>query len=299
MQQTAFQFQNTNRHRYAPNCPCGKSNRDGKFSPLKNSDPQYGKCHSCGKLFLPKQDRPEETWRAPVQHEPVAYIPERIFQSTLQKFEDNNFHLWLVALFGLEKAKAAQQNFLYGTAKGGKTIYWQVDTRLRVRTGKIQLHSPYTGKRDKKVNNWAHSMLSLPGRFVQCLYGVHQLNTASPSAPVVLCESSKNAIIGWLHYPDLVWLGTDGATGLTNQKAEPLQGRTCILLPDADQTGRERFTAHCGNILELYKCKIEVCDMFPELADGTDIADYLSEEARKKSPTMLLNADGYPAFWDM
>ncbi|MBK7097579.1 MAG: hypothetical protein IPH58_03420 [Sphingobacteriales bacterium] len=31
-------------------CPCGKSNKDGKFIPYKGLD-NCGYCHSCGKTF--------------------------------------------------------------------------------------------------------------------------------------------------------------------------------------------------------------------------------------------------------
>jgi len=40
----------SNRHRLNPTCPCGKSNRDGKFSPQKGfAGMNVGHCHSCGK----------------------------------------------------------------------------------------------------------------------------------------------------------------------------------------------------------------------------------------------------------
>lgn len=39
-------------------CPCGKSNKDGKFVPFKSYQDK-GFCHSCGRTFLPEQSKTE------------------------------------------------------------------------------------------------------------------------------------------------------------------------------------------------------------------------------------------------
>lgn len=291
-----LEFVNASRNKLAPNCPCGKSNKDGKFTPIKGMDPQFGKCHSCGKLFMPETKK--EEWKiVDYKPEPTQYIPQHVFGRTLQKYGDNDFSVWLALTFGLKAEQAAREQFMWGTARGGKTIFWQIDRELRVRTGKVQYHSPTTGKRDKKTNNWAHSMMNLEGRFVQCLYGVHQVNIYPPDTPIILTESSKNAICGYINSPSLIWLGTDGATALTNAKAEEIKGRKVILMPDADKTGRERFVEHSAEILENYDCLVEVIDLFPELEGGEDIADMLSGAIEGYDPSGVKLTDGLPEGW--
>jgi len=43
------------RYAVAKECPCGKSNKDGKFATFKGEE-KYGKCHSCGDVFFPPED---------------------------------------------------------------------------------------------------------------------------------------------------------------------------------------------------------------------------------------------------
>jgi uncharacterized protein (DUF427 family) len=54
-----------------------------------------------------------------------------------------------------------------GTSKywKGATVFWQIDTHGKVRTGKIMLYSPTTGKRVKEPHNlihWVHKAIKQP-----------------------------------------------------------------------------------------------------------------------------------------
>lgn len=285
----------------APTCPCGKSNKDGKFSPFKD-DPRYGKCHSCGQLFTPPKGERQPI--APIRpdepaFEPLAYVPGNIMQATWKQYGENDFIHFLNAQFGKDATDEVIDRYKIGTAKGGRTVFWHIDQDLHIRTGKIMKFDPSTGKRDKMVNDWVHTAMKLPGRYSACLWGLHLLDEYPETAPVVLVESSKNAIVGYIHYPDFCWLGMDGASGLTNAKAEPLRGRNVILLPDADEAG-EKSAERSAEILRMYGCKVEVCDLLPDLDDGTDIADLLTVPGGHRCPhwDILINAHGYPAEWD-
>jgi len=49
-------------------CPCGKSNKDGKFVPYIGFE-THGYCHSCGKTFMPGKDN--------LPQAPNAYLYKR------------------------------------------------------------------------------------------------------------------------------------------------------------------------------------------------------------------------------
>ncbi|MBT4969895.1 MAG: hypothetical protein HOM80_12890, partial [Bacteroidetes bacterium] len=56
------------------NCPCGKSNKDGKFVPYIGYEDK-GYCHSCGETFLPDLLQSEQM---DIPHSNVDKIPQVI-----------------------------------------------------------------------------------------------------------------------------------------------------------------------------------------------------------------------------
>ena len=65
------------------------------------------------------------------------------------------------------------------------------------------------------------------------LFGEHLL-PMYPTQTVVLVESPKNAIVGALEYPGLLWLATGNKCMLQRKYMEPLRGREVIVIPDRD-----------------------------------------------------------------
>ena len=149
-------------------CPCGKSNKDGKFVPYVGYENE-GYCHSCGETFLPElqnheyeahQHHPKKPITKPI---PITYIPIKVFRSSLKHYELNNLSCYLINLFGVEITKGLIQKYFIGTSNHwkGATVFWQIDRQRRIRSGKIMLYSPDTGKRFKEPNHitWAHKAL--------------------------------------------------------------------------------------------------------------------------------------------
>jgi hypothetical protein len=301
---SAFRKSLRERVRIAPFCPCGQSNKDGKFSPIDDSG-KAGKCHSCGVFFAPTDHKPDFTVRKDdLVNEPLRFIDEQIFVRTLDKYPENNLWIWLANKFGEANANDAFAKYFVGTATNNCTVFWYIDTEANIRTGHIRLFNPETGSSkgaDKKplYENWVHRKLKLDGRFKACLYGEHRLPEFDQSTPVVLVEAAKTALIGDMTYPDLIWCATDGATGLTNAKAEKLRGRHIVLLVDADTAGREKSVAHNAEILEMYKCTFEVADLLPEENTGVDFADLMDDGGHVDNERNIrINENGYPADWD-
>ncbi|MBO9684324.1 MAG: hypothetical protein J7502_16945, partial [Flavisolibacter sp.] len=151
-----------NRRARVNSCPCGKSNKDGKFSPYKGYDDK-GYCHSCGETFLPTIDNNKQPFQRRWDELPkqMSYVPDNLFKGgligdkTAAEFsERNNFAKYLVSLFGDATAKEVMTTYYLGTTKHwlGANIFWQVDKTGKPRAGKIMQYDPTTGKRRKDLN---------------------------------------------------------------------------------------------------------------------------------------------------
>ena len=90
---------------------------------------------------------------------------------------------WLRTRFPREQVAAALKRYRVGGTPDGATLWWQIDQRGRVHTGKAMLYNPLTGHRVKEQGfpvNWAHRMrlYGEPSELVveQCLFGLHLIN---------------------------------------------------------------------------------------------------------------------------
>ncbi|RLD44050.1 MAG: hypothetical protein DRI89_03770 [Bacteroidetes bacterium] len=197
----------------------------------------------------------------------------------MTKYDENNLVKYLNLLFDAETVNHLINIYKIGTSRrynGGTTIFWQIDTLDRLRTGKLIKYNE-NGHRIKGKNNWVHSVLNID-KFVlkQCLFGEHLLKY-SPGQKVGIVESEKTAIILQAKVPELVWLATGGADGLNVDKVKPLQGRDVMLFPDASENGRifqkwkskaDQFGFGISDYLEQYAND-------EQKSNGVDIADFL------------------------
>lgn len=205
-------------------------------------------------------------------HLPVSLIKE----STVQKaYIHNNFILFLAAIFGWETALQAAERYNIGTSKHwhGATVFWQADTKGRVRTGKIMLYDSSTGKRVKQPFNhiaWVHSLVGKSEsrksqeeaanhlsdsrtsrlsdyKLQQCFFGEHLLgkNTA---AIVGITESEKTAVMASIMMPGFIWLAAGSLHGLDGDKCKVLKNRTVFLFPDVGAYG---YWSECARTLNL------------------------------------------------
>ena len=222
-------------------------------------DKNVGRCNhesGCGYHYTPKQffiDNPVEKERfvVPVQIKPkqqpkreTSYIPFQYVEKSVSY--NSSFIYFLCGLFdrySLESPtiEKLMQDYALGATKDGSIIYWQIDTKGKVRTGKVMKYDPHTGHRIKSGGgiNWIHSIMKrqdlLPEDFnlVQCLFGEHLLRMY-PDKVVALVESEKSALIASGVYPDYIWLATGGKSQLSIDKLKVLKGRTVIMFPDVD-----------------------------------------------------------------
>lgn len=266
-------------------------------------DKTVGRCNhesGCGYHYTPKQffiDNPVEKERfvSPVQQKPIqkpqreiGYIPFQYVEKSASY--NSSFVYFLCGLFdrySLESPtiERLMQDYALGATKDGSIIYWQIDTKGKVRTGKVMKYDPNTGHRVKDGGgiNWIHAIMKKQGllpddyHLVQCLFGEHLLKIY-PTKVVALVESEKSALIASAVYPDYIWLATGGKSQLSIDKLKVLQGRTVVMFPDVD--GFEYWSNKAKEV-EAIGCKVVVSDLLEknatdeDRANKIDIADWL------------------------
>ena len=257
--------------------------------------PTVGRCNresNCGHHYTPKQyfqdnnisfDTPKAYKPRPVtpQPKPVSFIPVEVFKASLKAHETNNFVKFLINLFGVVVASELVSRYFIATSKywNGATVFWQIDTQGKVRTGKIMLYSPKTGKRIKEPFNhinWVHKTLKQPEfEFKQCLFGEHLL--IDKTNPIAIVESEKTAIIASVYLPQFIWVAVGSLTNLNAEKCSILKGRTVTLFPDLN--GFDKWNKKAKELSHL--AIFTVSDLLERKATdeekklGFDLADYL------------------------
>jgi len=255
-----------------------------------------GRCErldKCGYHFTPKQyfeDNPEKkvvplnTCRyIPKPVKPFSFIPTELFKASLKHYYQNNFIQFLTGLFGDELTRNLIAKYFIGTSKHwpGSTVFWQIDTIGRIRSGKIMLYNSDSGKRVKQPFNhisWVHSVMKIPEfELKQCFFGEHLL-TREPLLPVGIVESEKTAIIASGYLPEMIWLAAGNKEGLSNlDKCGVLQRRKVVLFPDLNAF--ELWTEKANQLSVIASVKVsdllETKASTEEKQSGLDLADYL------------------------
>lgn len=198
----------------------------------------------------------------------------------------------------------AFKKYLVGTGVHGETIFWQIDERREVRSGKVILYDPGTGRRRKDRNpNWVHSILKrsgqLPATFDlrQCFFGQHLLRN-DRHTPIAIVEAEKTAVVAEIcssTFPRMIWLASGGKSGLTVRKLEQVAaGRLVILYPDADAFESWNSIADAGRRQGIdVRVSFVVRHLSKALGNfrGLDIADCLLEiRAQENRQTLLDDA---------
>ena len=233
--------------------------------------------------YIPMKQSPKPQHQREIGYIPFSYVERSAsYNSSFVQFLCGLFDRYTLESPTVERL---MQDYALGATRDGSVIYWQIDTKGRVRTGKVMKYNPETGHRIKDAGgiNWIHSIMKkqklLPEGYnlVQCLFGEHLLRMY-PDQVVALVESEKSALIASGVYPDYVWLATGGKSQLSIDKLKVLKGRTVIMFPDVD--GFEYWTGKAKE-MEAIGCKVIVSDLLEKNAtdedrvNKIDIADWL------------------------
>lgn len=300
-----------NKHnRYS--CPnCGKRYQFTRYIDTEGdiTFPDYvGKCNrenKCGYHYTPSmyfEQNPYEREKIreqsssfdiiknvkPLIQQPVkpSFINKEVMERSLRQYEYNNLYVYLCGQLGTKTATQLMQTYQVGTAKkwGNSTVFWQIDVNGKIRTGKIMLYNPETGKRIKEPYakiSWVHTVLNLPAFTLnQCFFGEHLLT--GNNKPIAIVESEKTALIASAYLPKYVWLATGGKNGCFNeQHFDVLYGRNVVLFPDIgmkNEWQKKLFLMRKAGINATISDYLEQYATEEEKKNGYDIADYLIKE---------------------
>ncbi|MEP6466166.1 MAG: DUF6371 domain-containing protein [Parafilimonas sp.] len=295
--------------------PCPECNKGKTFSLYIDTETgehladHVGRCNrvdNCGNHYTPKQyfqdnnisfdtQSPRQFYKQKVTPppKPVSFIPVNIFKQSLKNYNDNNFVKFLLGLFGSEITDKLISKYFIGTSKHqfyrkdfpeykserGTTVFNQIDITGKIRTGKIMLYNPTTGKRVKEPYDhitWVHKVLKLPGfELKQCFEGEHLLH--DKTKPVAITESIKAAIIASVYLPQFIWIAAGSKDGLSLEKCKVLAGRNIALFPDLN--GFQLWSKKANEFSHI--ARFIVSDLLERKAteaekkQGLDLADYL------------------------
>lgn len=285
-------------------CPsCGKRKSFALYVDIETNEHIHSSCgrcnreDQCGYHLTPKQyfeqdptsthARAKSEFLQSIKIDKVEALPEIIIDPTIMKksltgYENNHFVSYLISLFGDKITKELIAKYFIGTSKlwDGATIFWQIDTKEKIKAGKVMLYNPETGKRIKQPFNhiqWIHKLTKQEGELKQCFFGEHLLR--NNNKPIAIVESEKTAVIASAYFPDFIWLACGGLSMLNYEKCLALKDRQVILYPDLNgfDKWKEKADLFLPKIVTSYSIStlLEKVATEEERKGGLDLADYL------------------------
>ena len=280
---------------YCPNCE--KKNSFVLYVDIETGEflnEKVGRCNhesSCGYHYKPKQyfqdsgnldfyNKQIKNFKPPpAPPPPISYFDMEHLIETETNYNNNNFVQFLLTIYDRNAVFEAVKKYRIGTSDcwNGANVFWYLDRRNKVRSGKVMLYDKVTGKRVKtsgtpRINSMRSILLKkglINEGFNQKtgLYGEHLLS--DKDKPIALVESEKTAIIASIEFPEYIWLASGSRAFLTNDRIKVLKGRDVTLYPDNDafDEWNKKASAHHFKISYLVK---EKCSL-----PNADLADYI------------------------
>ena len=242
-------------------------------------------------------------------------LPKHLMAGTLvdTALAQDNLVRWIrsgIRWDTIQRKRVEEMIGLYdvGHGKHGHTIFWQIDERGRLRTGKMMQYRE-DGHRDKEANwnfDWIHATLSRhwdaerqemtdepPYPYSQLydpsrqeaqitFFGYHLLNhwkRKDIDQTVCIVESEKTALlmaIAYGNHAKQVWIACGGLEMLTRERLQPIidQRRRIILYPDRDGIEKWKIKAEQLHYDRLTIDTTPVTKWWkPEDGEKADIAD--------------------------
>lgn len=282
-------------------CPsCGRAYAFTRYIDLEKREyvgERVGKCNriqKCNYHYPPKrffEDQktlqggtpamvPRKPFRIPDRHDKpdeVTYLEEALVDQSMKLRSQNNFLSFLGSFLDNHSVERVKSTYRLGTSSywRGCVVFWQIDHRGQVRTGKIIQYNKITGRKVKV--NWMHSVLGLNNfHLKQCLFGLHLLPT-DVQKPIGIVESEKTAVIASIAFPQFIWMATGGLLNLKKEMISPLAGRKITLFPDAGclSIWRDKIKELGKNMDIHISEKLERQASDREKSEGYDLADYI------------------------
>lgn len=229
--------------------------------------------HFTPKMYFEKNGYKLDDYNKPVSNpkpiiKPPSCLDRKLMQASLTNYHQNNFAIGLSKYFPERMIVEVLRKYYVGTAKGNKTIFWQVNRLGQVRTGKVMQYDIHKLKRNGYINWVQHIIKQKDFNLKQVFFGAHLLT--DKTRPVAIAEGEKNAIFGALYYPQYNWVAVGSIEMLNVQKLNTLRAYQVTLFPDKGKAFEKWskiaesacFDVHVNTVLEN-----------TDLNEGDDIAD--------------------------
>src|SRR5690554_1939922 len=185
-------FDNTSRKFKCPECGKKRFVRYFNFTLKEYLPDEYGKCDreikcgyflNIGEYFKSKPNYNGYIYKPVLQKRKTpSYLNISIVNQFSKDYKSNNFIHFLVSIFTREHVRSIINTYRIGTSSTwpGATVFWQIDNKNRLRSGKILLYNAVNGKRVKDPYphiTWYHKTAKLKDfNLSQCLFGLHLID---------------------------------------------------------------------------------------------------------------------------
>lgn len=294
---TTYRKFEANRQKANASCPCGKSNRDGKFATEKGfGGKPVGHCHSCGEDFWNDDDTIVKPYEVREEDIPVFCSPSvdeiaEYFDSELK----SDFVKYLISMFGEDATREAVELYylgvidsVHGTDQSSDVIFWQIDSDKNPRAAKMFQYNKQ-GKR-QGFPRWWHKHNNSNCQVNQYFFGGHLIDDYDKGIAVV--ESEKTAVTMSICQPNFIWIASGGLTNLNDSKCSSISQYDVTLFPDVGCYDKWNEIAEKWDFQISRECELWMKEGLIDVGD--DIADHYLQLAKVLSP----RKEKYDDEWD-
>lgn len=277
-----------------PNC------QKKKFSRLVDTytgellDERFGLCSSCKFFNYPSKEYAQNNLRVEIPH--IIHHTQSLYGERIDTIDfelvrkshvhGGNFYDYLCTKFKRSSVDVAWDRYYMGLTKNGCTIYWQIDQCMNVYTGECIFYMD-NGKRDHTREEWWTHNKYDDYTLRQILFGLHTV--PDDTTPVIVVESAKNALIGSIAYPELIWTAVHSMSEFNGKKLYAIRKHPITAIPDVnavedwqvktDEMNKQGYSIKVLDFLKIFNATDEERQ---QVGAKGDIADLL-----------LLRADPY------
>lgn len=253
---------------------------------------QYGIFSLDNKVYVPRRKKKPA---AKEEEKPLNYIPMEKLDE-LVTVENSLCHC-LMEWYRPEAVENVVEEYHLGSytmyGREDVTVFPNIDMEGRLCNLKVQCYET-----DKESPRFSHTIkgrsymlaaiwqrerkLPIEGNYkAQCLFGEHLLRKY-PAHTVALVESPKNAIVGALEQPQVLWVAVGNKTMLKPKYLKALRSREVIVIPDCDAV--EEWKIEIAMMKDIANFTVsDFCKrMAPEGQTKYDIADYYIDKRKRE-----------------
>ena len=287
-----------------------------------------------GKKYNIETDMQDFNYTPPPQRpkpEPLKMLvlPKYIMAKTLLDVEQSTLVRWIRTGINWDPVQRSRidevlNHYAVGCSRQGMTVFWQMDEKGQLRTGKMMRYRE-DGHRDKSQGynfDWIHSALVRhrdpatgqmtdeppyphPDLFnpdkqemVSCYYGLQLLDhykRKDIDQTICIVESEKTALLMAIAYGNnckQIWMACGGMENLTREKMKPIidENRPIVLYPDRDGIDKWRKKAETIGYDRLTIDTRPVTEWWqPQDGDKADIADVVIRITNERKPMTTID----------